>query len=261
MNIFDSIILGVVEGITEFLPVSSTGHMILTSHLLDISKDPFTKSFEVIIQLGAILAIVYLYRKTIVKDIHSMLKVLLAFIPTAIIGFMLYGLVKRLLLGNPWVVVISLFVGGLAIILFEKYYTKADEVGVVEGNIFKQVSYKQSVIIGLWQTLAMIPGVSRSAATIIGGETLRIPRKTIVEFSFLLAIPTMLAASALDIYKHPEIISEGNLTLLATGFITAFLVALVVVRYFLLYIQKNSFAVFGYYRIIIAVVYALFFLW
>ncbi len=260
MNILDAIILGVVEGLTEFLPVSSTGHMILVSHILGIGENAFTKSFEVIIQLGAILAIVYMYRKTIYTDLGSMLKVLTAFIPTAVIGFVLYKAIRQYLLGNELVVVLALLIGGIVIVLFERFYTKHTENTIEEKEIFAAVSYKKAFYIGLFQSLAVVPGVSRSAATIIGGEALRLPRKTIVEFSFLLAVPTMLAATVLDIYKYPAILTGGNLSILITGFVTAGVVALIVVRYFLKFIQKHTFEVFGYYRIVVAILYALFLL-
>ncbi len=257
MNILDAIILGVVEGVTEFLPVSSTGHMILVGHALGIADSAFTKSFEVIIQLGAILAIVLLYRKTILRDFRSVLKVMTAFVPTAIIGYALYKSIKQYLLGNEVVVVLALVIGGVLIVLFERMYVKTTEGPSVEGEVFAPVTYKKAVYIGLFQSLAVIPGVSRSAATIIGGEILKLPKKTIVEFSFLLAIPTMLAATVLDIYKDPSVLSGGNFGLLSVGFVTAFVVALFVVKYFLRFIQKHTFEVFGYYRIIVGILYAL----
>lgn len=260
MNILDALVLGVVEGVTEFLPVSSTGHMILVGNLLGIADSTFTKSFEVIIQLGAILAIVLLYRKTILKDFTSMLKVMAAFVPTAIIGYALYKLIKQYLLGNELVVVLALVIGGVLIVLFERMYTKTPEESFNDGEVFASVTYKKAIYIGLFQSLAVIPGVSRSAATIIGGEILRLPKKTIVEFSFLLAVPTMLAATVLDIYKDPSVLSGENLSVLSVGFMTAFIVALFVVKYFLKFIQKHTFEVFGYYRIVIGILYALFIL-
>lgn len=261
MNFIDAIILGVVEGITEFLPISSTGHMVLTGHLLGIGGDAFTKSFEILIQLGAILAIVFLYRKTLYTDMRSVSKVAVAFLPTAIAGLFLYDLVKKYLIGSELVVVLALFIGGIVIVLFEKFFTKKVEVEDTDTTeIFKNVTYKQAVLIGLCQVLAFIPGVSRSAATILGGEALRLSRKTVVEFSFLLAIPTMLAASVLDVYKHPSMFAGDQIGLLVTGFITAFVVALISVTFLLKYIQKNNFTAFGYYRIILAVAYALLFI-
>ncbi len=256
MNIFDALILGIVEGITEFLPVSSTGHMILTSHLLGILSDPFTKSFEIIIQLGAILAVVYLYRKIVFKNINIMTKVVIAFIPTAIIGLVAYSFVKRYLLDNVYVVVASLFFGGIFIILFEKKYRSVESsVSVEEGLNEKSITVKQAIYIGIFQAVSIIPGVSRSAATIIGGQILGLSRKVIVEFSFLLAIPVMLAATTLDVYKNHAVFSSEQVGLLVIGFITAFLVAIVAIKTFLAYIQKHSFAVFGIYRIILAIVF------
>lgn len=266
MHIFDALILGIVEGITEFLPVSSTGHLILTSHILNLSETVFTKSFEIIIQLGAILAVVYLYRTTIFKDFKAVRKVCIAFLPTAIIGLTVYSFVKKYLLGNDLIVVISLFVGGVCLILLESRFKKQKKSETTTGDITQQVtsigeiSHRKAFVVGLWQTIAIIPGVSRSAATIIGGELSGISRKVIVEFSFLLAIPTMGAATALDLYKNAHSFTHAEFGLLAVGFITSFIVALLAVKTFLHYIQKHSFAVFGYYRIFIALLYAFFFL-
>jgi undecaprenyl-diphosphatase len=258
MNIFDALILGIVEGITEFLPVSSTGHMILTSHLLGILSDPFTKSFEIIIQLGAILAVVYLYRKIVFKNINIMTKVVIAFIPTAIIGLVAYSFVKRYLLDNVYVVVASLFFGGIFIIFFEKKYRNVESsvsINVEESLSEKSITVRQAIYIGIFQAVSIIPGVSRSAATIIGGQILGLSRKVIVEFSFLLAIPVMLAATTLDVYKNHTVFSSEQVGLLAIGFITAFLVAIVAIKTFLAYIQKHSFTVFGIYRIMLAIVF------
>jgi undecaprenyl-diphosphatase len=271
MNIFDALILGIVEGITEFLPVSSTGHMILTGHLLGLGDNAFAKSFEIIIQLGAILAVVYLYWDKILKSREALVKVLVAFLPTAFIGLAAYSFVKKHLLGNDAVVVASLFVGGIALVIFEKFIgRKAAEVtgsaptssstGESLEASFSTITYKKAVYLGVWQSIAMVPGVSRSAATIVGGEIMGISRKTIVEFSFLLAIPTMLSATALDVYKHADTFHSSDVMLLVVGFVTAFAVALLAVKSFLSYIQKHSFASFGYYRIVIALLYAALFL-
>lgn len=267
MNIFDALLLGIIEGITEFLPVSSTGHMILASHVLNISTDLFTKSFEIIIQLGAILAVVFIYRQKVFKNFKLMSKVCIAFIPTALIGLALYSFVKKYLLDNVYVVVVSLFVGGIIIIAFEKRYGKDKLVQSGESasdlhNTEKQVtldensvSTKQAFCIGLFQSIAIIPGVSRSAATIIGGQILGLSRTVIVEFSFLLAIPVMLAAASLDLYKHHDSFSSDQFGLLSVGFVTAFFVALLAIKTFLSYIQKHSFAVFGVYRIVLALIF------
>ncbi len=267
MNIFEALILGVIEGVTEFLPVSSTGHMILASHLLNIGTDLFTKSFEIIIQLGAILAVVYMYRQKVFRNFNLMFKVGVAFLPTAVIGLALYSLVKKYLLGNVYVVIASLFIGGIIIILFEKKYGEKGTLSAVPQPALsdpadkdtltnESVSLKQALYIGLFQAIAMVPGVSRSAATIIGGQIVGLSRKVIVEFSFLLAIPVMFAATALDLYKHHESFSSDQVTLLAVGFVTAFFVALIAIRTFLAYIQKHSFVVFGVYRIVLAIVFA-----
>lgn len=264
MTYLDALILGVVEGITEFLPVSSTGHMILVSNLLHIGEDAFTKSFEIIIQLGAILAVVYVYREKVFKNFSLMYKVCVAFLPTAVIGLALYSTVKRYLLGNVYVVISSLFIGGLIIIFFENKYKKVghvikEEVSDENNNegilSDKSVSLKQALYIGLFQAIAIVPGVSRSAATIIGGQILGLSRKVIVEFSFLLAIPVMLAATALDVYKHHDSFVGNQVGMLCVGFVTAFFVALLAIKTFLSYIQKHSFAAFGIYRIILAIVF------
>lgn len=271
MNIFEALILGIIEGITEFLPVSSTGHMILASHILNIGTDLFTKSFEIIIQLGAILAVVFMYRQKVFRNFNLMCKVGVAFLPTAIIGLALYSFVKTYLLGNVYVVIASLLVGGIVIIFFEKKYgdkvsdknleassaTTASDISDADVLTEKSVSLKQAVYIGLFQSIAIIPGVSRSAATIIGGQIVGLSRKVIVEFSFLLAIPVMFAATALDLYKHHDTFSSDQVTLLIIGFVTAFFVAILAIKTFLAYIQKHSFVVFGVYRIVLAVVFAL----
>lgn len=265
MNFIDALILGIVEGITEFLPVSSTGHMILVSSLLKIADSPFTKSFEIIIQLGAILAVVFLYREKIFKNFGLMYKVFIAFLPTAVIGLALYSFVKTYLLGNVYIVISALFFGGIIIVAFEKMKeTKNFEKGSasVKGRVTQGlvqdvdfISTKQAIYVGLFQAIAIIPGISRSAATIIGGEIVGLSRKAIVEFSFLLAIPIMLAASTLDILKHYDVFSGANIQLLGVGFITAFVVALIAIKSFLAYVQKHSFTVFGVYRIIVSLAF------
>jgi undecaprenyl-diphosphatase len=260
MTILHSIILGIVEGISEFLPISSTGHMVLVSELLHISKDPFTKSFEIIIQLGAILSIVFLYWKTLVNNKHLVFKICVAFLPTAIIGLTLYKYVK-VLLGSIYVVVGALFIGGIILMYFEKWaeiFTKKRNIVSVERP--EDISIKQAIYIGLYQTIAMIPGVSRSGATIVGGAFLGLSRKAIVEFSFLLAIPTMCAATALDILKNRASFSYDQINLLVVGLVVSFVVALLAVKTFLTYIEKNSFKVFGIYRICLALVYVVYIL-
>lgn len=254
MNLSHAFILGVVEGLTEFLPVSSTGHLILTARLLGLSQTEFLKSFEITIQLGAILAVVAFYARSLLVQVDVLKRVLAAFVPTGIAGLVLYKIIKKFLLGSPDVVVASLFFGGLFLIIFEKFYR---ETPGGKKEDLSRLSYRDAVLIGLFQALAMIPGVSRSAATIVGGLVLGVRRKTIVEFSFLLAVPTMTAASAFDLLKSAGgfPVEAGQLSFLAVGFVTAFVVAMASIKFFLRFIQRNNFTVFGFYRILAAGVF------
>lgn len=252
MNIFNAAILGVVEGLSEFLPISSTGHLILANYLLGIPPGAFVKSFDIIIQLGAILAVVVLYWRSFL-DIEVLKRVFVGFIPTGILGLAFYNLVKTHLLDSETVVLVSLALGGLALIAFEYLHTE-DEAGVDD---IVRISYPQALGIGLFQAVAIVPGVSRSASTILGGLFLGLRRTTIVEYSFLLAVPTMGAATALDLLKSYSTFSSADVSALAVGFITAFLVALIVIRLFLQYVRSRSFIPFGIYRIAIAVLFYL----
>ena len=254
MGFWDSIILGIVEGITEFLPISSTGHLILASEALGIPHDDFVKSFEIAIQLGAILSVVWLYSAQMLKNRALFLKVCTAFAPTALIGFFAYPYVKGYLLGNSLVVVVSLFLGGIGLILFEKWYEKRP-AGAKEG--LEGITWKQSVLIGLFQSVAMVPGVSRAAATILGGLAVGIERKAIVEFSFLLAVPTMLAATALDMSKSAFAFEGSQFVLLAAGFFGSFVVAIAAIKFLLSFIETHSFKPFGWYRMAVAAVFGL----
>ena len=264
MIIWQSIILGVVEGLTEFLPISSTGHMILVSEILKLSNTEFLKSFEIIIQLGAIGAVVALYWRQLLVNWQVMKRVAAAFIPTAIIGLLLYKIIKSFLMGNLWVVVISLLFGGIILIIFELWLANKDRqiFGIENTKLDKleKMSYREAITIGLCQSLAVIPGVSRSAATIVGGLALNMKRETIVEFSFLLAVPTMLAATGLDLLKSSPNFTVNEFGLLLVGFMVSFLVALLAIKTFLAYIRKNNFIAFGIYRIVVAIVFALVFL-
>lgn len=250
VNILHSIILGIIEGFTEFLPISSTGHMILTSDLLHIVQTTFTKSFEIIIQLGAILAVVVMFWKKLWKW-QTIKKLFVAFIPTGIIGLLLYKMVKNYLVGNTIVVLWALLIGGIIIMIFERFHR---EYSSATGNI-EEITYKQAFLIGLFQSIAIVPGVSRSAATVVGGLTLGLKRTTIVEFSFLLAVPTMLAASGLDIIKNHSSFSMSEIGLLAIGFVVSFVVALFAIRFLLRFIKNNTFTVFGIYRIVLAMAF------
>lgn len=264
MTIWQSIIMGIVEGLTEFLPISSTAHLILSGELLNIPNSEFLKTYSISIQLGAILAVVILYWKKILNSKDLILKIAAAFIPTSIIGLIFYKLVKTYLMENLTLISITLLIGGIILIIFEKRYKNKEKLSNEEINEEldtkqEKISYHQAVLIGVFQTLAMIPGVSRSAATIIGGLWLGLKRKTIVEFSFLLAIPTMAAATFLDLIKSKEaIINLTNQDLYSwlIGFILSFITAIIGVKFLLRFIQKNNFIIFGWYRIILALVIA-----
>jgi len=245
-----SIILGIVEGITEFLPISSTGHLVLVSGLLRISQSNFTKSFEIIIQLGAISSVVVLYWKSFLNS-ENLKKILFAFLPTGIIGFGLYKVVKTYFLGNQTVVLWALLLGGAALILFEFWHRESEDAADGIG----QISYKQSFWVGLCQSVAIIPGVSRSAATIIGGLLVGLKRATIVEFSFLLAVPTMLAASGLDLIKNYDSFSVDQFGILAVGFVVSFVTAIVSIKFLLNFVKKHNFVPFGVYRIFAAIIF------
>jgi undecaprenyl-diphosphatase len=255
LDILQALILGVVEGITEFLPVSSTGHLVLASNLLKIQQTEFVKTFEIAIQSGAILSVVFLYGRAFLRDLGVVKRVLVAFIPTALIGFTLYKFIKQYLIGSPEVVLLSLFLGGLVLILVEIFFkTKTHESSSTN---HKSLSYERAFMIGLFQSVSMIPGVSRAAATIIGGLLVGLPRKSAVEFSFFLAVPTMLAATTLDLKETSFSFNYSQWTALAAGFITSFIVALIAVKWLLNYVKSNSFIAFGIYRIVLSVLYFL----
>jgi undecaprenyl-diphosphatase len=252
MSLLHAIILGLVEGITEFLPISSTAHLILASHLLHLEESEFVKSFEIIIQLGAILSVVVLYWSKF-WNWDVLKKLVVAVIPTGVIGLTVYKVIKGYLLGNVSVVLLALLIGGIALILFERFREQNDaEVD------FAEITYRKAFLIGLFQAIAVIPGVSRSAATIVGGSLIGVSKRTIVEFSFMLAVPTMLAASGLELVKGRAALA-GNYGLLAVGFVVSFITAIIAIKSFLGYIKKHDFAAFGWYRVVLAVVYFLVF--
>jgi undecaprenyl-diphosphatase len=256
MTVIHALILSVIEGITEFLPISSTGHMILASNVLRIAETDFVKSFEIIIQLGAILAVLVLYWKRLLLNKDVFIRVCIAFAPTAIVGFVLYKFIKTVLLGNPWIVVVSLAAGGAILIILELLYKeKAESVKEI-----KNITPIQALIIGTAQSFSIIPGVSRAAATIVGALLVGIKRDTAVEFSFLLAIPTMAAATGLDLIKSAKHFTGNEYMLLAVGLMVAFITALIVVKWFIGFVKNHTFIPFGVYRIAIAFVYYLFIL-
>lgn len=248
MDLITAAVLGIVEGVTEFLPISSTGHMILAGRLMGLEPTEFLKSFEIAIQLGAIGAVVSLYWRSLTLDLEAIKRIVVAFIPTAILGLLLYKIVKHVLLGSAVIVLWSLALGGAFLILFELFHKEREgPTDTVTG-----ISYPQAFVIGVFQSIAIIPGVSRAAATIVGGLILGIRRKTIVEFSFLLAVPTMAAATALDLLKSGAAFTGDQVAALAVGFLTAFIVALGAIKFLLAFIKTHSFIPFGAYRIILA---------
>ncbi len=252
MNLFDATVLGIVEGVTEFLPVSSTGHLILASKLMGLPQTDVHKTFEVVIQLGSILAVIFAFRERIFKDFELWKRLIVGFIPTAVLGLTLYKIIKSLF--APETVAYMLIAGGIIFLVVERFYKeKAHHVEDVG-----EISYKQAFLIGLFQSLAMVPGTSRSGATIIGGLLIGLKRKASAEFSFLLAVPTMLAATAYDILKHRNEFSFDDMQGLIVGFAVAFLVALAIVKWFLGYIKKHTFVPFGIYRIVVGIIFLVF---
>lgn len=248
MTILHSIILGVVEGLTEFLPISSTGHLIIASQILNITQTEFVKSFEIFIQLGAIMAVFFIYIKKILSNKSIILNLIYAFIPTAILGFIFYKQVK-FILGNALIVPVALILGGIIILLIERHLAQK----IVLEN--KLINKKESFLLGIIQTLAFIPGVSRSGALIMGGLLRKISRVEIVEFSFLLALPTMAAATGYDMLKTGFAFNTNQWLLLAIGFITAFITAFFAIKTFLKFVQNHTFKVFGWYRIIAGLIF------
>jgi undecaprenyl-diphosphatase len=251
MDVLTSFILGIVEGFSEFLPISSTGHLILAGKLLGLGEGAFIKSFDIAIQLGAILSVVVLYWRELLVNWGTIKKVAVAFLPTGLIGFVLYKIIKNILLGSAAVVLWSLFFGGIILILFEALHREKSDAT----KDFSEITYRQSFLIGVFQSLAVIPGVSRSAATIVGGLILGMQRKLIVEFSFLLAVPTMLAATVYDLYKNGAIFSASQFNYLAVGFLTSFIVALASIKFLIRFLQNHTFIFFGVYRIVLVLVW------
>ncbi len=250
MNYLQAIILAIIEGITEFLPVSSTGHMIIGSSIMGIAQDEFTKTFTVAIQFGAILSVIVLYWKRFFQSVDFYLKLFVAFIPGAVFGKLLDDYIDSML-GNVLVVGYSLFAGGIIIIVIDLYFFQ------VRKKEDAAISYSKAFKIGMFQVIAMIPGVSRSAATIIGGLSQGLDRKTAAEFSFFLAVPTMFAATVYKIYKLYDAgggFEVEQLGILAVGNIVAFIVAMIATKSFITYLTKHGFKMFGFYRIAVGLI-------
>ena len=256
MNTLQSVIIAIIEGITEFLPISSTAHMKFANPFLGIESSPFVDLFEIVIQLAAIASVVVIYRKKFFdfKQFSFYIKLMIAVIPALIFGALLKKYIDAAL-GNLWVIAIVMVAGGVILIFIDKFFAKAEASQNQESNQ-EGITYKKSFIIGCFQVLSILfPGLSRSAATIIGGMSQQLNKKTALEFSFFLAVPTMLAASAkstLDVYKtNPAIFGQENLITLFIGAVVAFVVALISVQFFMRIVQKYGFAPFGWYRIVL----------
>ena len=251
MTPFQAVILGIVEGITEFLPVSSTGHMILAGSLMKIQDNEFVKTFEIAIQLGAIAAVTLLYISRFLKEPRLYFILAIAFVPTGIVGLVAYKFIKALLF-NPISVSIALIVGGVVLLFFDRLAARNEHKPAGHET---EVSAKSAFAIGLFQTISMIPGVSRAAATIGGGLAVGLNRVRAVEFSFLLAVPTMVVATGYDLYKNRASLNVAHLDLLAIGAVVAFATALIAVRFFVGFISKRGFFAFGVYRIAVGIAF------
>jgi undecaprenyl-diphosphatase len=252
--IWKTVLIGVVEGLTEFLPVSSTGHIILAEELLQFQGPP-GKVFEIVIQLGAILAVCFLYRQKLWTTGLGVLRrerpalrfataIVVAFLPAAVIGVVAHKYIKTVLF-SPWVVAVALIVGGIAILLIERFAQRPRMKTVDE------IDLKTALLIGLCQCLAMVPGVSRAGSTIMGARVFRVDRAAATEFSFFLAIPTMIGASVYDLYKNWSVLSWDHGAVIALGFVVAFISAAVVVGAFVRFISRHGFAIFAWYRIVV----------
>ncbi|HBA86989.1 MAG TPA: undecaprenyl-diphosphatase [Geobacter sp.] len=252
MTAFDAIILGIVEGLSEFLPISSTGHLILASAVMKLKQSEAHKVFEVTIQLGAMLAVVHIYRKQLFSRIDLLKKVCFGFLPTGVLGYLLYKLVKSFF--QPSLVSYMLIAGGIAFIVIELWMKNRPATT----HTLEEISYRQAFSIGVIQSLSMIPGVSRSGATIMGGLVLGLDRKDAAEFSFLLALPTMLAATCYDVYKNYAVFHVGDWQNIVVGFITSFVFAVIGIKALLKFITSHTFIPFGVYRIVVGLLFLLF---
>jgi undecaprenyl-diphosphatase len=244
--------LGVIEGLTEFLPVSSTAHLLLASHLMGIAELPFVKTFDIAIQSGAMLAVVVLYWKDLFLHRSVLLRILVAFLVTGILGFLLHNIVKNVFFESTSLILWSLGIGGILLIIFDLLFRERESAIQEIGNL----PLWKAAVIGACQAIAVVPGVSRAASTIVGGLLLGVSRKAIVPFSFLLAVPTILAATVLDIAKSTDAFASADLLPLLTGTVISFAVALLAIRLLSQYFQRGSLLLFGCYRILIALLFA-----
>ena len=254
MHWANAVLLGIVEGLTEFLPVSSTGHLILAARLLGLPQTEFMKTFEIAIQLGTLLAVVLIYWRRLLTDMETMKRVLAAFLPTAVIGVLLYSFIKKFLFAGPSAVLWSLLLGGLALIVFDHWHREGEN----SVRRINDIPFSKAVGVGCVQSLAVVPGVSRAAATIVGGLWLGLDKKTAVELSFLLAIPTLAAATALDMMVQAPVLGAQEWKFLLIGALASFIVGILSIRFFLSFIQKRGFTAFGVYRIAVAILFWIF---
>ncbi len=255
MNLLETIILAIIEGITEYLPVSSTGHMIIASSFMGIATDDFTKLFTIVIQLGAILSVVVLYWKRFFQSIDFYFKLLVAFIPAVVLGLLLNDVIDSLL-ESPVTVAVSLIIGGFILLKVDDWFKDNEVFDAENPTAHTEITYMTALKIGFFQCLAMIPGTSRSGASIVGGMTQKINRKTAAEFSFFLAVPTMFGATAYKMYKYYKagfVLSADQVNYLIIGNIVAFVVALIAIKSFIDYLSKKGFKIFGYYRIVLGI--------
>ncbi len=253
MNVIDAIVLAIIEGLTEYLPVSSTGHMIIASSFMKIASDDFTKLFTIVIQLGAIIAVIALYWKRFFQSLDFYFKLLVAFIPSVVFGLLLSDFIDDLL-ESPLTVAITLIIGGIILLKVDHWFKKNEIEDMEQPDLHTKISYLSALKIGFFQVLAMIPGTSRSGATIVGGLIQNLNRKTAAEFSFFLAVPTMFGATAkksYDFYKAGFELTGDQINYLIIGNIVAFVVAMIAIKSFIGYLSKNGFKIFGYYRIVL----------
>lgn len=254
MNFFQVVVLAIIEGLTEFLPVSSTGHMVLASAFMGIGTDEFVKLFEVVIQLGAILSVVILYFKRFFKSFDFYFKLVVGVIPAVIVG-VLFKKKINILLESPLVVAVSLLVGGIILLFVDQWFNKPADKSVTTQE--KDISYATALKVGLFQCLAVIPGVSRSAATIVGGMSQKLTRTAAAEFSFFLAVPTMLGATLKELYDfhktHASMFTGEQVKFLVVGNVVAFFVAMLAIRSFITFLEKKGFRLFGIYRIVVGI--------
>ncbi|MBD0723914.1 UDP-diphosphatase [Flavobacterium sp. L1I52] len=242
MNTLQAIVLAIIEGITEFLPVSSTGHMIIASSFYGIEHEEFTKLFTIVIQLGAILSVLVLYFKRFFQSLDFYFKLLVAFMPAVVFGLLFSKKIDSLL-ENPLTVAISLLIGGIILLKVDDWFNNSEDT---------EITYSRALKIGFFQCFAMIPGVSRSGASIVGGMSQKLSRTAAAEFSFFLAVPTMLGATVkkcYDFYKDGYVLTEDQINILFIGNIVAFIVAMLAIKSFIGFLSKKGFKVFGYYRI------------